>query len=246
MPTGSQIPRIRAWLNNNVHTAWDLITHPCLNSLRPRRNGRHFADNIFRCILLNENIWITIQISLKFVPKGPINNIPVLVQIMAWRRPGDKPLSEPKMVSLLTHICVTRPQWVISNNSYITKQGNASVSNDIPWVKGSKRDMAFIERMHRNKPNITYIPEIILCISSANGRWCYNAMPSLIGWAHTQNGPCIHFLNIISCLLYILCVLLLSFMSYAWTKVIWMVLSNYLPQWLSVIETHWMQYCCQT
>ena len=31
---------------------------------------------------------------------------------IAWRRPGDKPLSEPMMVSLLTHICATRPQWV--------------------------------------------------------------------------------------------------------------------------------------
>ena len=40
------------------------------------------------------------------------NNIPALVQIMAWRRPGDKPLSERMIVSLLTHICVTRPQWV--------------------------------------------------------------------------------------------------------------------------------------
>ena len=49
---------------------------------------------------------------LKFVPKGPINNIPAMVQIMAWRRPGDKPLSEPMMVSLPTHICVSRPQWV--------------------------------------------------------------------------------------------------------------------------------------
>ena len=47
-----------------------------------------------------------------FVPKGPINNIPALVQIMAWRQPGDKPLSEAMMVSLLTHICVTPPQWV--------------------------------------------------------------------------------------------------------------------------------------
>ena len=50
--------------------------------------------------------------SLKFVPKGPINNIPALVQKMAWRRPGNKPLSEPMMVNLLMHICVTRPQWV--------------------------------------------------------------------------------------------------------------------------------------
>ena len=46
---------------------------------------------------MNENIWISIKISLKFVPKGPINNIPALVQIMAWRRTGDKPLSEAMM-----------------------------------------------------------------------------------------------------------------------------------------------------
>ena len=55
----------------------------------------YLADNIFMCIYLNENIWITIKISLKFVPEGLINNIPTLVQIMAWRFPGDKPLSEP-------------------------------------------------------------------------------------------------------------------------------------------------------
>ena len=53
-----------------------------------------------------------IKISMKFVPRGPINNIPALVQIMAWRRPGGKPLSEPILVRLPTHICVTRPQWV--------------------------------------------------------------------------------------------------------------------------------------
>ena len=53
-----------------------------------------------------------IEISLKFVPKCPFNNISSLVQIMAWCWPGDKPLSEPTMVSVLMHICVTRPQWV--------------------------------------------------------------------------------------------------------------------------------------
>ena len=82
------------------------------NTLRPRQNGRHFADDIFMCIFLNEDVWIPMKISMKFVPKGPINNIPALVRIMAWRRPGDKPLSEPMMVSLKTHICVIRPQWV--------------------------------------------------------------------------------------------------------------------------------------
>ena len=82
------------------------------NPLRPRQNGRHFADDIFKSIFLNENVWIQTKISLKFVPKGPINNIPALVQIMAWRRPGDKPLSEPMMVGLPTRICVGRPQWI--------------------------------------------------------------------------------------------------------------------------------------
>ena len=83
-----------------------------VNSLRPRKNGRLFADDTFKRIFLNENITILTKNSLKFVPKGLINNIPALVLIMAWRRPGDKPLSEPMLVSSLTHICVTRPQWV--------------------------------------------------------------------------------------------------------------------------------------
>ena len=80
---------------------------PRINTLRPRQNGRHFADDTFKRIFM-ENV----NISLKFVPKGLINNIPALVQIMAWRRRGDKPLSEPMMVRLPTHICVTRPNWV--------------------------------------------------------------------------------------------------------------------------------------
>ena len=85
-----------------------------INILRPRQNGRHLPDDILKCVSLNENVWISIEISLKFVHKVSINNIPALVQIMAWRRPGDKPLSGPMMVILPTHICVTRPQWVKS------------------------------------------------------------------------------------------------------------------------------------
>ena len=89
-----------------------LVSSELVNTLRPRQNGRYFADDIFKCIFLNENVWIVVKISLKFVPKGPINNIPALVQIMAWGRPGDMPLSEPRMISLPTHRCVTGPQWV--------------------------------------------------------------------------------------------------------------------------------------
>ena len=93
-----------------IHTQVRAVVY--FNTLRPRQNGRHFADNIFKCIFLNENVWIPIKIWLKFVPKGPINNIPSLVQVMVWRRPGAKPLSEPMVVSLLIHICVTRAQWI--------------------------------------------------------------------------------------------------------------------------------------
>ena len=102
-------------LHKGMWSIW-CSTKPILNTLRLRQNRRHFADDIFKCIFLNENGWIPIEISLKFVPKGPINNIPALVQIMAWRQPGNKPLSEPMLFSLLTNIFVTRPKWV---NDYI-------------------------------------------------------------------------------------------------------------------------------
>ena len=82
-----------------------------INISRPRQNGRHFTDGIFKCIFLNENACISINISLKFIPGRQMINIPTLVQMMAWCRPGDKPLSKPLMANLLTHIRVTRPRW---------------------------------------------------------------------------------------------------------------------------------------
>ena len=71
---------------------------------------RHFLNSIF----LKENVWTPIKFSLKFVPKGRINNIATLVQIKAWHRVGHT-LSEPIMVNSLTHIFVTRPQLVKKN-----------------------------------------------------------------------------------------------------------------------------------
>ena len=108
------------WLGNDqkLSQCWPVVCHhmaslgcnELINTLRPRQNGHHFADD--KCIFLNENVWISIKILLKFVPKGPINNIPALVQIMAWCLTGNKPISEAMMVNLLMHICVSRPQWV--------------------------------------------------------------------------------------------------------------------------------------
>ena len=55
------------------------------------------TDNNFKCIFVNENDRILIRISLRFVPRSPIDNKPALLQVMAWRRPGDKPLPEPML-----------------------------------------------------------------------------------------------------------------------------------------------------
>ena len=109
--------------NHGLNQYSEVICGLTVSHIEAETNERHFADDIFKWIFLNENAWTSLNISLKFVPKVRINNIPALVQIMAWRRPGDKPLSEPMMVSLLTHICVTRPQWV---NRWLTWKAAAT------------------------------------------------------------------------------------------------------------------------
>ena len=83
-------------LSGVVSMQWD--THPgnSFNILRPKQYCRHFINCIFK---LNENVWISLKISLKFVSRVRTNNIPALVQVMAWRRTGDKPLSEPMMLN---------------------------------------------------------------------------------------------------------------------------------------------------
>ena len=95
----------------------------CLITLRPTQNGRHFPNNIFKWIFLNENVWISIKISLKFIPDGPFDNIPALVQIMTWHWPGDKPSPEPMLV--------TQTQWV--NKMAATSQ--TKFSNFFSWKK---------------------------------------------------------------------------------------------------------------
>ena len=74
--------------------------------------GRGKMDAIFQTTISNGFSWMKMyEFRLKFHCLIN-NNIPALVQIMAWRRPGDKPLPEVMLVNSLTHICVTRPQWV--------------------------------------------------------------------------------------------------------------------------------------
>ena len=99
-----------------------------------------FSRRLFKWIFLNENGWIFIKILLKFVPNVPINNIPALVQIMAWRRSGDKPLSEPMMDSLLTQICVTRPQWL----NFKLRLANMLLKIGYEWVRHCMPQFAWI------------------------------------------------------------------------------------------------------
>ena len=108
---------------------------------------------------MTENVIILIKISLKFVPMGPINNIPALNQIMALRRPGDKPLTESMMVRLLAHICVTRPHLVkFSGSKFITFRKN-HVNTIAAHALDLCMDMASsVHKMpcyvHLNHPNV--------------------------------------------------------------------------------------------
>ena len=96
------LPWIRLW-PMVCAVKWDDITHW----------GRDKVAAICQTTFSNASYWMEMYIfRFKFFPSGPIDNIPVLAKIMTWRRPGDMPLSEPMMANLLTHICVTWPQWV--------------------------------------------------------------------------------------------------------------------------------------
>ena len=73
----------------NYIVRMDELQHSLIvNSSPPGQNGRHFADDVSRCISMNKKFCILITISLKFLPKGPIDNSPALVSIMAWRSLG--------------------------------------------------------------------------------------------------------------------------------------------------------------
>ena len=61
----------------------------------------NLADGIFKHISYHENVWISIKISLNFVPNDPIDSKPALIRVMAWHRPGNKPLPGPMMTQFI-------------------------------------------------------------------------------------------------------------------------------------------------
>ena len=110
-PPGDELnaSTVMSYMKNNVSTM--ILTHLPLNKM-----AAILADDTFKCIFLNENDRIRIQISLKFVLRGAIDSEPALIQVMAWRRTGDKPFPEP-MMTLFT-------------DAYIRHQGGDELTHD--------------------------------------------------------------------------------------------------------------------
>ena len=77
------------------HLSPPIVSSYSFNTMKPRKNGCHCPDYIFKYPFLNTNVLISIKISPQFVRRGPIKDIAALFQIMAWCRTGDMPLSEP-------------------------------------------------------------------------------------------------------------------------------------------------------
>ena len=98
-----------------------IFTHLTLDRMAP-----FLADGILKCIFLNEKDKIAIQISLKFVPRSPVDNNPALVRVMAWRRIGDKPLPEWMMVQFTD--AYVRGFGEMSFKSFLTRKWDMS-----PW-----------------------------------------------------------------------------------------------------------------
>ena len=80
------------WWNIGLFV-WGGVTDFFYSSL-PGQHGRHFTDDIFKHIFMNEKFYISIKVSLKFVPKGTIDKKSAVMQVMAWRRTGTKLLPE--------------------------------------------------------------------------------------------------------------------------------------------------------
>ena len=131
-----------------------------VNSSSPEQNGRHFADDMFKRIFLNENIWISNLISLKYVPWGQIDNMSVLDQIIVCRLDG--------WASSPTRICGTWGRWVNhygdvimgTEASQITSLTivSSTVYSDADQRKHhSSAALAFVRGIHRGPVNSPHI-----------------------------------------------------------------------------------------
>ena len=109
----------------NFLTHYGMLVHTAdvaFSILRPRQMAiisQTPFSNAFLHFLEWKGMNFYFKKSVKFVRKDPINHIPAFVKILAWCRPGDKPLSETMVVRLQTYICVTRPQCVSKSTCHV-------------------------------------------------------------------------------------------------------------------------------
>ena len=106
----------------NLEKIYFVLTHLPLDKI-----AVILADDTFKCIFLSENDRIPIQMSLKFVARIPVDNKPVLVQVMAWCRTGDKLLPEPMMTQFTDAY-----MWHLGEMSNWTTQHNQNLTS-VPW-----------------------------------------------------------------------------------------------------------------
>ena len=139
-----------------------------------RQNRRHFADDIFKRIFLNENVRISIQFSWKFVPKGLVDNKSALFQVMACRLFGDKPLSEPVLTQFTDTYAALAAGELISTNCYVSQHLTTAsydrvIGGTKDYTKFSKQRMVLL-LMNNSIKSLKFSLALIL-ISSKFDIW---------------------------------------------------------------------------
>ena len=131
------LPSGLTWKGYYLEGMWKLITE--VNSSPPGQNGCHFTDGIFKCIFLNGNVRTSIQYLLKIVPKGPIDNKSVFVQVQATSH-----YLNQYWPSSLTHICGTRGEMSSCLFLDITFQSTAPIF----WNYSNQKSCSSIRLSH--------------------------------------------------------------------------------------------------
>ena len=90
----------------------------CLKTMRPRQDCRHFQDAIFKSFFVKENIWISIQILLKCVPGVKLTIFQHWFRKWLGAEQVARHYFNRCLYALLSHICVTRPQWVFKKSEF--------------------------------------------------------------------------------------------------------------------------------
>ena len=132
-----------------------------INSSNHGQHGWYYPDDIFKCIFMNEKFCILIRISLKFVPKGPIKNIPVLVHIMSpdrrqaiiwtnaglvhWRIYAALGGDELRWYIFMTEcvVCVSTVASILETSSWATRPNGKKIRmflNNLPNQQYTRND----------------------------------------------------------------------------------------------------------